>query len=109
VVPLCGGDVLAVAFPRPGPNWYRAHDKNPKLSIFVMVVRRPANASLDDVINGRQRELLGAFIADMDFTVQPPADCVLQTSTVGLRRDLEERWEFLTSGIGDTTLHTHRH
>ena len=98
----CGGDVLAVAFPRPGPNWYRAHREAPQLSVFVMVVKRHANASLDDVINGKQRDLLGAFIADMDLAVQPPADCLHQTSTIGLRRDLEERWEFFTSGVGDS-------
>ena len=105
----CGGDVLAIAFPRPGPNWYRAHHKDPQLSVFVMVAKRHENASLDDVINGKQRDLLGAFIADLDFAIQLPADCVQQISTIGLQRDLEERWEFFTSGVGDTTLHLHRH
>jgi len=98
----CGGDILAVAFPRPGANWYRAHRKSPQLRAFVMVVRRHANASFDDVVNGKQRDLLGAFIADMNLAIQAPADCVHQISPIGLRRDLEERWEFFTSGVGDS-------
>ena len=105
----CGGDVLAIAFPRPGPNWYRAHHGDPQLSIFVMVAKRRGDVSLDAVISGKQRDLLSAFTVDLDFAIELPADCVQQLSAIGLRRDLEERWEFFTSGVGDTTLHLHRH
>jgi len=46
-----------------------------------------------------QRELLGAFIADLDFAIDPAADSVREITIIGPRRDLEERWTFFLSGL----------
>ena len=102
-----GGPVVAVAFPRPGPNWYRAHHRKPQISLFVMLARLPAGAPLADLFRPGGRVLLGAFICPMDFAVAPPADSVAQATTIGLWRDLEERWRFFLSGVGGSDLHHH--
>ena len=65
-----------------------------------MVVKAHPNASLEDGVSRGRRDLLGAFIADMDLAVPTAEDCVRQVRTIGLRRDLEERWAFLISGVG---------
>ena len=104
-----GGDVVAVAFPRPGPNWYRAHHALPQISLFVFLARLPEGARPDELFGPGGRELLGAFIAAMDFRVAPPADSVAAITTIGPWRDLEERWRFFLSGLGaegDRTLGT---
>ena len=46
------------------------------------------------------RYLLSAFIAPMDFRIALPADSVGETTAVGPRRYLEERWRFFLSGVG---------
>jgi protein-S-isoprenylcysteine O-methyltransferase Ste14 len=112
-----GGDTIPVAFPRPGPNWYREHrvkyvadeegqwqrkGATPQVSVFVMLVRRKPGidpATLFDESRRGDRAILGAFIADLDFAVAPPGDSVREIAIVGPRRDLEERWTFFLSGL----------
>jgi len=105
-----GGNVIAVAFPRPGPNWYKEHHGRPQISLFVMLARltRDEDASPDDLFRAPSRVLSSAFIAPMDFKIDPPADCVGETTTIGPRRDLEERWSFFLSGLGAGS-RPHRH
>lgn len=105
-----GGNVIAVAFPRPGPNWHREHHGRPQISLFVMSARLSGDedAPPDDLFRAHSRVLSGAFIAPMDFKIDPPADCVGRTTTIGPRRDLEERWSFFLSGLGAAgRLHRH--
>jgi len=103
-----GGEVIAVAFPRPGPNWYREHHGTPQLSLFVMLVRLPADAPLDDLFDSGERDLLSAFIIPMDFAIEPPGDSVGEATMIGFRRELSERWEFFLSGLGSEGLqHSH--
>lgn len=112
-----GGDTVAVAFPRPGPNWYREHrvryessengqwqraGATPQVSVFVMLVRRDpqlGHAALFDEARRNKREILGAFISELDFAIDPPGDSVREIAIVGPRRDLEERWTFFLSGL----------
>jgi len=104
-----GGPVLAVAFPRPGPNWYREHHGRPQISLFVMLVRLEEGADLDDLFHPAHRQLLSAFIIPMDFA-DPPGESVGAATTIGLWRDLEERWQFFLSGLGGEGMqHTHTH
>ncbi len=95
-----GGPVVAVAFPRPGPNWYREHHGSPQISLFVMLVRLESGRDLDDLFHPARRQLLSAFIIPMDFAIDPPADSVGKAIMIGMRRDLEERWKFFLSGLG---------
>ncbi len=95
-----GNDVIAVAFPRPGPNWYREHHGTPQISVFVSLARLRAGTALDELFRPGGRQLLGAFIAEMDFRTDRPADSVGQFTTIGPRRDLAERWRFFLSGVG---------
>ncbi len=112
-----GAEIVPVAFPRPGPNWYREHHvryeatgdgqwrstgTRPQVSVFVMLVRVEPGLdyhALFDAARRDARSIQGAFIADLDFAIAPPADSVHQISIVGPRRDLEERWEFFLSGL----------
>jgi len=112
-----GGDVVPVAFPRPGPNWYREYHVRytqaadgtwargggtPQVSVFVMLVRREPglpDAALFDESQRARRELLGAFTAELDFALEPPDDPVHEIAIIGPRRDLEERWTFFLSGL----------
>jgi len=104
-----GGQVVPVAFPRPGPNWYRAHHGKPQISLFVILARLADGADADDLFHVERRELLGAFTAEMDFKIDPPKDSVGPIATIGPRRDLEERWRFFLSGVGGGRVHAHRH
>lgn len=98
-----GGDVLAVAFPRPGPNWYKEHHGVPQIGAFIMLVRK--KKPLSDMQLFRRdmksaRELEAAFIVEMDFAIPHPKDPVYQHPfIVGPLRDLEERWDFFLSGL----------
>jgi len=103
-----GGPVVAVAFPRPGPNWYREHHGTPQISLFVIMARLNEGAALDDLFRPGRRELIGAFIVPMDFAIDPADDSVDEAITIGLWRDLEERWAFFLSGLGAESL-THSH
>ena len=112
-----GGDVVPVAFPRPGPNWYREHHVlyhptpdgrwerragTPQVSVFVMLVRHApgaAHEALFEESRRSERQILGAFIAELDFAIEPPADPVHEIVIIGPRRDLEERWSFFLSGL----------
>jgi len=112
-----GGELVPVVFPRPGPNWYRQHrvsyhqagdgrwerrGAKPQISVFVMLVRRAegiAHETLFDESRRDRRNLLGAFIAELDFGIEPPADPVHEIVIIGPRRDLEERWTFFLSGL----------
>ncbi len=98
-----GGDVVAVAFPRPGPNWYREHNRQPQVGIFVILAKRPrgvTDARLLQPYGDGTRKLLRAFVLEMDLSIPPPSDPVY-TGPVGIGpgRDLEERWSFFLSGI----------
>jgi len=95
-----GGDIVAVAFPRPGPNWYREHHHAPQVSVFVILARVAGEGGTDSLFRPGGRELLSAFIADMDLAVEAPDDCVTRITAIGRRRDLEERWRFFLSGVG---------
>jgi protein-S-isoprenylcysteine O-methyltransferase Ste14 len=95
-----GGRVVAVAFPRPGPNWYREHHGSPQVSVFVILARLPEGAAVDALFRRGGREVLGAFIADMDFSIESSTDSVGEITLIGPRRDLEERWAFFLSGVG---------
>ena len=105
-----GGDIVAVAFPRPGPNWYREHHRKPQISLFVILARlvNGENALLGDLFNAGNRDLLSAFIVPMDFGVPTTEDSVDEITIIGPRRDLEERWGFFLSGIGAGGVR-HRH
>ena len=117
-----GGDVVPLVFPRPGPNWYRQHNvryeqaddgrwtrrgAKPQISTFVMLVRRRAGtdpATLFAESQCDRREILGAFIAELDFGIADddaaaPPDPVTEIVIIGPRRDLEERWDFFLSGL----------
>jgi len=102
-----GDNIVAVAFPRPGPNWYREHHRRPQVSVFVILANLHAGVEPHDLFDPNKRDLVGAFIAEMDFRREPPADIVGQFSTIGRRRDLEERWRFFLSGVGGSDLHAH--
>ena len=98
-----GGDILAVAFPRPGPNWYREHHGVPQIGAFIMLARK--NKPLSDeqlflVDMKSARKLEKAFIVEMDFAIPQPEDPVYQAPfIIGPLRDLEERWNFFLSGV----------
>jgi hypothetical protein len=95
-----GGPVVAVAFPRPGPNWYREHHGKPEISLFVVLARLASeDASLDDLFEPPGRDLLGAFTAEMDFGIGGAEDSVGEIAAIGPIRDLEERWTFFLSGL----------
>ncbi len=98
-----GGDVLAVAFPRPGPNWYREHHGIPQIGAFVMLVRKKKPVSDVQLFAHNMkntRKLEAAFIVEMDFAIQHPQDPVYEDPfIVGPLRDLEERWDFFLSGV----------
>lgn len=102
-----GGNVIAVAFPRPGSNWYREHHGTPQISAFVVLARLKEGAAPDELFRRARRELLSAFIADMDFKVARAEDCVGTITAIGPRRDLEERWSFFLSGVGGPVLRRH--
>jgi hypothetical protein len=105
-----GGDVVAVAFPRPGPNWYREHHGSPQISVFVILARLHQGADLHDLLHHpSKRDLRSAFITDLDFKIDPPTDSVTLINPIGLWRDLEERWNFFLSGLGGKVVHPHRH
>ncbi|MBW1744330.1 MAG: hypothetical protein JRJ47_13020 [Deltaproteobacteria bacterium] len=98
-----GGDILAVAFPRPGPNWYREHHGIPQIGAFTILGRKneavPDSALLRYDMKA-SRTLEAAFIVEMDFAIQPPKDPVYESPfVVGPLRDLEERWDFFLSGV----------
>ena len=104
-----GGEVVAVAFPRPGPNWYRQHHDRPQVSVFVMMARLKPGAALEELFRPGGRVLRGAFTAEMDFQIERPADSIGEITAIGPRRDLEERWQFFLSGLGGSGLPMHRH
>ncbi|MFP4055616.1 MAG: methyltransferase family protein [Candidatus Brocadiia bacterium] len=104
-----GGQVVAAAFPRPGPNWYREHHGKPQISVFVMLARLREGGAVDALFEPGGRRLLSAFTAELDLAVEPPADPVGAIATIGPWRDLEERWRFFLSGVGGGGLHVHRH
>jgi protein-S-isoprenylcysteine O-methyltransferase Ste14 len=93
-----GGDVVAVAFPRPGPNWYQEHHQKPQISVFVMLVRLK-DASLESLFKSEERNLIGAFTVEVDFSIGPSQDSVYEIAPIGPKRDLEERWRFFLSGL----------
>jgi protein-S-isoprenylcysteine O-methyltransferase Ste14 len=95
-----GGDIVAVAFPTPGPNWYHEFHGRPQLNVFVMLVRPPAGVAPDEWLRGGDRQVLSAFVAPVDFKIEPPLDSVGEIAIVGPWRDLEERWRFFLSGVG---------
>ncbi|MCY3020385.1 MAG: isoprenylcysteine carboxylmethyltransferase family protein [Planctomycetota bacterium] len=99
-----GNEVVPVVFPRPGPNWYSEHHGTPQISAFVVLARlRTADSSLDELFQHGGRELLSAFIADIDFKIDASQDSVTEIATVGPARDLDERWQFFLSGVGGPT------
>jgi hypothetical protein len=101
--------VVPVAFPRPGPNWYREHHGKPQVSLFVILAHLHEGESTDALFREDARDLLSAYIVDLDFRVDPPEECVGAINPIGPRRDLEERWRFFLSGVGGAGLHLHRH
>ena len=98
-----GGDVLAVAFPRPGPNWYKEHHGVPQIGAFIMLVRKTKLLPDEQLFRRNMknaRKLEAAFIVEMDFAIPYPEDPVYENPfIVGPLRDLEERWEFFLSGL----------
>jgi protein-S-isoprenylcysteine O-methyltransferase Ste14 len=95
-----GPDAIPVAFPRPGPGWYRDHDDRPRVSVFVMLVRPTGSEDTEkDLFRPGGSEILGAFTAELDLSVEHPRDPVGETVTIGPRRDLDERWRFFLSGL----------
>jgi hypothetical protein len=95
-----GGEVIPIVFPRPGENWYREHHGIPKLTLFVMLVRpNTPGAPVADLFHRGRRTLLGAFTASMDFKIDRSSDSVSDFASIGLRRDLEERFAFFLSGL----------
>jgi len=103
-----GGDVVAVAFPRPGPNWYREHMRKPQISPFIILARLKDAGDIAGLFRPGGRDLLSAFTAEMDFKIERPADSVGEIGVIGARRDLEERWRFFLSGVGGG-MHMHIH
>ncbi len=102
-----GNGIVAVAFPRPGPNWYREHHRKPQVSVFVILACQTDGAGLDSLFSSKMRGLLGAFTAEIDFKINPPDDSVTGFTAIGRRRDLEERWRFFLSGLGGGGMHIH--
>jgi len=100
-----GGNIVAVAFPRPGPNWYRQHHRQPQVSVFVILARLRDGAVLDELFTTNKRDLVGAFIVETDFQRE---EFVGEITVVGPKRDLEERWRFFLSGVGGGNLYPHR-
>ncbi len=97
---MAGGEIVAVAFPRPGPNWYQEHHRRPQISVFVVLARLvSADAPLDSLFDFGERELLSAFTIEMDFKMELAADSTGEIVVIGPRRDLEERWRFFLSGL----------
>lgn len=95
-----GGEVVPVVFPRPGDDWYREHHGTPKITLFVMLVRTKNPDAPDEALFHREdRTILGAFTASMDFKIERSADSVKDFASIGLRRDLEERYTFFLSGL----------
>ena len=104
-----GAGIVAVAFPRPGPNWYREHHGKPQVSVFVILAKLAEGADTAALFRPGGRQLLSAFTAEMDFKIEPPADSVGEITMIGPWRDLEERWDFFLSGVGGLTVDVHRH
>ena len=102
-----GRDVVAVAFPTPGPDWYREHHGRPQLSIFVMLVRLAENASPDELFRPGTPEIISAFTAQVDFKIERPGDSVGEITVIGPWRDLAERWRFFLSGVGGAGIQHH--
>jgi hypothetical protein len=102
-----GGEVVAVAFPTPGPDWYREHHGRPQLSIFVMLVRLAGNAAPDELFRPGTPEIISAFTAQVDFKIERPGDSVGEITVIGPWRDLAERWQFFLSGVGRADIHHH--
>ena len=95
-----GGDVVAVAFPTPGPNWYKEYHHEPEVSVCVMLVRRPEGTQPHDVFSSNgPGPMLGAFFADMDFEKAFSEESITAIRPIGPRRDLRERWDFFLSGV----------
>jgi protein-S-isoprenylcysteine O-methyltransferase Ste14 len=94
-----GDGVVAVAFPTPGPNWYHEHYGTPQIGVFVILARLDEGAAVDRLFQTQSRQLLSAFVADVDFKIAAAEDCVTDCRVIGPRRDLEERWRFFLSGI----------
>ena len=67
-----------------------------------MLVRRSPGVSVEAIFEESRRDertILGAFIADIDFGIESPADSVHEIVIVGGRPDLEEKWDFFLSGL----------
>ena len=96
-----GGEVVAVAFPTPGQNWYREHHGRPQVRFFVMLARLRGGADVAQLFRPGGRELRSAFLAQMDLKIERGSDSVTEIRPVGPRRDLEERWRFFLSGVGE--------
>jgi hypothetical protein len=94
-----GPEAVPVVFPRPGPNWYREHHHDARLSVFIVLVRPKEDASPRAILEDRAREILSAFIAETDLGRPDTEDAVTSIETIGFRRDLEERWDFFLSGL----------
>jgi protein-S-isoprenylcysteine O-methyltransferase Ste14 len=95
-----GGDIVPIIFPRPGEDWYRQHHGTPKITLFVILadpicVRTP----VDELFIPDRRTLIGAFTATMDFRIARTEDSVSDFASIGLRRDLDERFAFFLSGL----------
>jgi len=67
----------------------------------MLVERGPGtgNRTPFDPSKQSDRRILGAFIAELDFGIEPWDDPVYEIVIIGPRRDLEERWEFFLSGL----------
>jgi protein-S-isoprenylcysteine O-methyltransferase Ste14 len=100
-----GGDIVAVAFPRPGENFYHEYHRKPQISVFVMLVQLAKGDEINMLFKTGNPKLLSAFIADMDLKIERSNDSINQISTVGSRRNLQERWTFFLSGVGGDSLH----
>ena len=95
-----GGDTVAVAFPRPGENWYRDHHGSPQVSVFVMLVRKESpDAPTASIFKKTAPDIQGAFTVEMDFGIARPKDSISGIKTIGPKRNLEERWQFFLSGL----------
>jgi hypothetical protein len=102
-----GEGVVAVAFPRPGPNWYREHHGKPQISVFVMIARLARDGDVAALFRPSGRTMLGAFTAELDLKIEGAEDSVGAIAPIGPTRDLEERWEFFLSGLGGENVHHH--
>jgi protein-S-isoprenylcysteine O-methyltransferase Ste14 len=92
--------LVPLAFPRPGPGWYREHGGKPRISVFVIMVRPEEEGEpTGDLFRTDRRELVRAFTAELDLSIAPPADGVVRTARIGPARDLEERFDFFLSGV----------